>query len=435
MPLLFTPIVVHDLIHRVAGLDGPHGHWWMELVSVLALVVAPAWTGWMALRLAWRTLRERRRRGAGNPEEWRLERFVLRATLRPQLRLLLLSLLTLPAAWLLLEIPKHIINHALSDAEGDGHPGMAFLGLELGRVELLFALCASYLAVLTLGGLAKYAVNRTRGGLNERLVRRLRLAVFRRARGERSPERRAALAAVAVQEVEPIGYAGAGLVAVPLVQGGTLLISLAFLLLQDAALALAALVMLPVQLTLLPRLQRRLNAKVRERVHATRTLGGLLTAPEAGTAEHPPVLLRQMRQAEALERVRVEIADLKGRLKGLYNYTSNLTPFFFFSVGGYLVIQGRLSLGALVAALAAYKEISPALRELFDFAQGWSDARARFEEVTRALSFPGSQGWSRIPGLNAGVAVQSQRNFASLPVGSKLSLGLRLCGRRGSPFF
>ncbi len=435
MPLLFTPIVVHDLIHRVAGLDGPHGHWWMELVSVLALVVAPAWTGWMALRLAWRTLRERRRRGAGNPEEWRLERYVLRATLRPQLRLLLLSLLTLPAAWLLLEIPKHIINHALSDAEGDGHPGMAFLGLELGRVELLFALCASYLAVLTLGGLAKYAVNRTRGGLNERLVRRLRLAVFRRARGERSPERRAALAAVAVQEVEPIGYAGAGLVAVPLVQGGTLLISLAFLLLQDAALALAALVMLPVQLTLLPRLQRRLNAKVRERVHATRTLGGLLTAPEAGTAEHPPVLLRQMRQAEALERVRVEIADLKGRLKGLYNYTSNLTPFFFFSVGGYLVIQGRLSLGALVAALAAYKEISPALRELFDFAQGWSDARARFEEVTRALSFPGSQGWSRIPGLNAGVAVQSQRNFASLPVGSKLSLGLRLCGRRGSPFF
>jgi ABC-type bacteriocin/lantibiotic exporter with double-glycine peptidase domain len=225
--------------------------------------------------------------------------------------------------------------------------------------------------------------------------------------------------AVAVQEVEPIGYAGAGLVAVPFVQGGTLLTSVAFLLLQDAALALAALVMLPLQLTLLPRLQRRLNAKVRERVHATRTLGGLLTAPEAGTAEHPPVLLRQMRQAEALERVRVEIADLKGRLKGLYNYTANLTPFFFFSIGGYLVIQGRLSLGALVAALAAYKEISPALRELFDFAQGWSDARARFEEVTRALSFPDSQGWSRFPGLNAGVAGQSQRNFAPIPVGSK----------------
>ena len=83
--------------------------------------------------------------------------------------------------------------------------------------------------------------------------------------------------------------------------------------------------------------------------------------------------------------VRIDIADFKGRLKGLYNFTSNLTPFFLFSIGGYLVIQGRLSLGALVAALAAYKEIAPALRELFDFAQNWSDARARYDEVTQVL--------------------------------------------------
>ncbi|SOR30650.1 conserved membrane protein of unknown function [Methylorubrum extorquens] len=387
---MFTPAIVHDFIHRLAGLDQPHSHWWIELVAVLACIVAPAWTGWLGLRMSWRWLRGRsggsptRPTGVAVATVWRLERYVIRATLRFQLRLVLLSLLTLPAAWLLLEIPKHIINHALADADGDGPPAMTFLGLGLGRVELLFALCAGYLAVLTLGGLAKYAVARARGRLNERLVRRLRLAVVRRARGERSPERRAALAAVAVQEVEPIGYFGAGLVAVPLVQGGTLLTSIIFLLFQNVALALAALVMLPVQLTILPRLQRRLNAKVRERVHLTRSLGGFLTAPGEGCSAQ----LRQMLQAEALERVRVEIADLKGRLKGLYNFTSNLTPFFFFSVGGYLVIQGRLSLGALVAALAAYKEIAPAMRELFDFAQDWSDARARFEEVTKALGRP-----------------------------------------------
>ncbi|MFC6050532.1 multidrug ABC transporter ATPase, partial [Methylobacterium hispanicum] len=207
---------------------------------------------------------------------------------------------------------------------------------------------------------------------------------------ERSPERRATLAAVAVQEVEPIGYFGGSLVVVPLVQGGTLVTSIVFLLLQNAALALAALIMLPVQLSILPRLQGRLNAKVRQRVHATRELGALLTAPadarQAGRAAcEPSDLSRQMLQARKLEGVRIEINDLKGRLKGLYNYTSNLTPFFFFSIGGYLVVQGQLSLGALVAALAAYKEIAPAMRELFDFAQDWSDASARFEEVTKAL--------------------------------------------------
>ena len=415
---MVTPSFIHVLAHRIMGLDYPHSHWWIDLLAVLAFVVAPAWTGWLIVRagLRWAGLQRRlihpgavpprghRSRptsptAAGASDDgpgWRLERFIVRATLRFQLRLVLLSLLTLPAAWLLLEIPKHIINHAITDIHGDGHPGMTLPGLTLSRVELLFVLCAGYLAVLTLSGLAKYAVNRARGRINERLVRRLRLAIVRRTRGERSPEGRAALAAIAVQEVEPIGYFGASLVAVPLVQGGTFVTSVLFLLLQNAALALAALMMLPVQLTVLPRLQRRLNAKVRERVYATRALGGLLTAedtvhaPARTTSVPSPArgsgLLRRMQMIEELERVRVEISDLKGRLKGLYNYTSNLTPFFFFAIGGYLVVQGRLSLGALVATLAAYKEIAPALRELFDFVQNWSDATARFEEVTKALS-------------------------------------------------
>ncbi|MEG9504995.1 MAG: multidrug ABC transporter ATPase [Methylorubrum extorquens] len=409
-----TSSFIHTLAHKITGFDHPHSHWWIDLLAVLAFVLALAWTGWLIVQFCLRRMRLRRRqlnRSAAVPAHGArprlisrtltvaregaptrcLESFIVRATLRFQLRLVLLALLTLPAAWLLLEIPKHIINRAITDADGDGHPEMTILGLTIGQVELLFALCAGYLVVLSLSGLAKYAVNRARGRVNERLVRRLRLAIIRQARRERSPERRAALATIAVQEVEPIGYFGASLVAVPLVQGGTLVTSVVFLLLQNTALALAALIMLPVQLTLLPRLQRRVNAKVRERVHATRALGGLLTA--AGASHAAPIdgaarrfaLLRQMQMAENLEWVRIEINDLKGRLKGLYNYTSNLTPFFFFLIGGYLVVQERLSLGALVAALAAYKEIAPAMRELFDFAQNWSDASARFEEVTKTL--------------------------------------------------
>ncbi|MBX9910644.1 MAG: multidrug ABC transporter ATPase [Beijerinckiaceae bacterium] len=324
---------------------------------------------------------------------WRLVSFVLRATGRLQVPLVLFSLLTLPAAWFLLDIPKHIINHALADASE--HGGMTFFGFHLSRIWLLIALCASYLVVLTMSGLAKYAANRARGRINERLVRRLRLRIARRARTEKGSDRRSALAAVAVQEVEPIGYFGSSLAVVPLIHGGTLLISVLFLFLQNPALALSALIMLPVQLGLLPRLQRRLNAKVRERVYATRTLSGLLmtsTGIDAAAAERiidsrpQSALRRQALQVETLERVRIEIHDLKGRLKGLYNYTSNLTPFFFFAIGGYLVVKESLSLGALVAALAAYREIAPALRELFDFAQNWSDARARFEEVTKVLA-------------------------------------------------
>lgn len=319
---------------------------------------------------------------------WKLVLFVARATFRYQVLLVVLSLLTLPAAWFLLDIPKHIINHALASPEA--HDGMTFFGFHLPRLQLLIALCGSYLAVLTASGLVKFAATRIRGRVSERLVRRLRLQILRRSR-KTAPEARASLAAVAVQEVEPIGYFGASLFVVPLIYGGTLLTSLVFLFVQNPALALSALIMLPVQLILLPRIQNVLNAKVRERVYATRELTQLLTSGEAGAkpelkrSTNDPSLQKQTRQIAALERVRVEISDIKGRLRGLYNYTSNLTPFFFFTIGGYLVVQQRLSLGALVAAIAAYREIAPAMRELFDFVQNWSDAEARFEEVTRVL--------------------------------------------------
>ncbi len=163
--------------------------------------------------------------------------------------------------------------------------------------------------------------------------------------------------------------------------------------------------MLPVQLSILPRLQGRLNAKVRQRCMPRGSWGRSSPLPRArdrpaARRASPSDLSRQMRQARKLEGVRIEINDLKGRLKGLYNYTSNLTPFFFFSIGGYLVVQGQLSLGALVAALAAYKEIAPAMRELFDFAQAWSDANARFEEVTKALG-PAGMGITRRRGRRA----------------------------------
>ncbi len=417
---------VHQIVHRVAGLDYPHGHWILSAAAIVVFVVAPAWTIGLLGRALFRgasVARKRRARVAaviGRPitapddvrvgpqpsfetanssvassaakpvayGPWKLVLFVARATSRYQVLLVVLSLLTLPAAWFLLDIPKHIINHALASPEA--HDGMTFLGFHLPRLELLIALCGSYLAVLTASGLVKFAATRIRGRVSERLVRRLRLQILRRSR-KTAPEARARLAAVAVQEVEPIGYFGASLFVVPLIYGGTLLTSLVFLFVQNPALALSALIMLPVQLILLPRIQNVLNAKVRERVYATRELTQLLTSGEAGTkpelkrSTDDPSLQRQTRQIAALERVRVEISDIKGRLRGLYNYTSNLTPFFFFAIGGYLVVQQRLSLGALVAAIAAYREIAPAMKELFDFVQNWSDAEARFEEVTRVL--------------------------------------------------
>jgi len=66
-----------------------------------------------------------------------------------------------------------------------------------------------------------------------------------------------------------------------------------------------------------------------------------------------------------IEAIRLEIHRIKFFMKGLNNFLSTLTPFFFYLIGGYLVIEGSLTLGALVAVLAAYKDFSAPLRELF----------------------------------------------------------------------
>jgi ABC-type bacteriocin/lantibiotic exporter with double-glycine peptidase domain len=380
---------LHDLTHAALRIDYPHDHWWMALLALLLFGIVPAWSAWHLVRWIWRLLASRKilgQKALPSPNlrsDTSLERFALSFARGLQVWLVFVSALTVPITWLMLELPKHIINHALADDA----QGMVIVGLALNPIQLLVALCAGYFMAVSANALFKYLANNLRGRINERIVRRIRLDVVRSARYRRHKNERATLVAVAVQECEPIGYFGGSLLLAPLIQGGTLLVSFVFLLMQDVALALAAVMMLPVQLTILPRLQRRLNAKVRERVYATRQLSAYLSSEPTTAGSHSGLitLRRRIKLVEDLERMRIEIHDLKSRMKSLYNYLSNLTPFFFFAVGGYLVLQDRLSLGALVAALAAFREIAPALRELFDFAQAWSDARARFAEVTRVI--------------------------------------------------
>ena len=305
----------------------------------------------------------------------------MRWTLRPQTKLLVISSLVIPTTYLALEFPKHIINHVLAV----GGPKMDLFAFKLDQISLLILLCAGYLGAITLNGTIKYYANIAQGRIAERIVRRLRIAVVRAQ--ARYPARAdgPALVSVAISECEPIGYFGGSILSVPVLQGGTLLTSFAFLLMQDVLMALAAAVMLPVQIAVLPRLQSRINAVVRKRVHATRSLSATLSLSLELPSPPSSISRERLRQIKELESIRLRINEMKARLKSLYNFTSNLTPFFFFTVGGYLVIQNRLSIGALVAALAAYKEINPSLRELFGFLQAWSDARARYEEVTRTI--------------------------------------------------
>src|SRR5207302_7920034 len=86
--------------------------------------------------------------------------------------------------------------------------------------------------------------------------------------------------------------------------------------------------------------------------------------------------------------IRFEIYNRKFFVKFLFNLIGNITPFMFFLIGGYFVIKGQLSWGALVAVLAAYNELSSPWKELLDFYQNQQDVAIKYEQVVEQFQVP-----------------------------------------------
>src|SRR6185295_3611003 len=92
--------------------------------------------------------------------------------------------------------------------------------------------------------------------------------------------------------------------------------------------------------------------------------------------------------------IRFDVFKRKFFVKFLNNFLGQITPFFFYSVGGYLVIQGqgdpnKLTLGALVAVLAAYKDILAPWKELLTWYSTKEDVRIKYEQIVSQFEPPG----------------------------------------------
>jgi len=197
---------------------------------------------------------------------------IFRHTRQDQFNLVVLGLISLPVLYATLELPKRIINRAI---DGPEHTTFMF-GLNLTQTEHLFFLCAVYLAAIMTSGLLKYGLNVYKGKVGERLLRRLRLNIYYRWRAGSGTEQRSEVIPIIMQEVEPIGGVASEAFALPVFQGGTFLTILVFMFLQDPYLGAAAIALLPLQLALIPKLQRKVNVLARARMGEVRYLSGQL---------------------------------------------------------------------------------------------------------------------------------------------------------------
>jgi ABC-type multidrug transport system fused ATPase/permease subunit len=307
---------------------------------------------------------------------------ILRRTRLRQALLLAIAAVSMPTLYLTLEIPKHIVNHAIASTR----EVITIDEVSFSRVEFLVVLCLLFLASLIANGSVKYWLNVYQGRVGELLIRRLRLTVYRGWRRSGRPGGRAELIPIIVQEVEPVGgFAGEAFVT-PAFQGGRFLTLLAFMLIQDPILGGAALMMLPFQLLVVPPLQRKVNELNRSRVREVRRLGSLLGEEQKSVAAGQAPLRQMVLSIRRLQELRFRLFKNKFLMKSSINFLNNLVPFFMYLVGGYLVIKGQLSFGALVAVLAAHKDFADPLRELLLYYQIAEDVRVRYREMQRFVA-------------------------------------------------
>lgn len=300
-----------------------------------------------------------------------LDRLVLRFAPRGHGMLAAVALFTAPLLYIALEIPKWIVNGALA-RDTDAMPAL-FGGF--GAEGALLLLCLMQAAMLGALSMLKCCAGIYAANLGERFLRNLRHGLLRRWRRGRLDG--AALPPVLTQELEAIaGFAGSA-VATPVSQAVSLATVMTFLVVQDWRLAIAALALTPVQAFVVPRMQRRISKLRRARIAATRAM-----CEKIGTGHPLGSILADVHLAQDL---RFDIHRRKFAMKAVYNLVGHMTPLSYLSIGGYLVLSGDLSLGALVAALAAYREGAGPLREVFNHYIRWSDARTRYAALLDLL--------------------------------------------------
>jgi ABC-type multidrug transport system fused ATPase/permease subunit len=320
--------------------------------------------------------------------------FIRRYSWRQQLVILLMTVLSFPFLYASLELPKQIINDALGQPDGG-----TIMGYQLEQLDYLMVLCSVFLLLVLINGGFKYVINVYQGVVAERMLRRLRYMLYSQLLRFPLPQFRRVSQGELVQminaEVEPLGgYVGEAL-ATPAFQGGTLLTILTFMFMQDPVLGLAAIALYPVQIYLIPKLQRRVNELGKQRVRRARRLAEQISETTQGVRDIRANDTSQYERAVFSRHlghifdIRFKIYKLKFLIKFINNFLAQLGPFFFFSIGGYLVIQGDLTLGALVAVIGAHKDLSAPWKELLAHYQLFMDVRIKYEQVVAQFVIPG----------------------------------------------
>lgn len=342
-----------------------------------------------------------------------LLRYIWRHTCRQQLWILLVVAASMVPFFLAFDLPKQIINGPIQgngfEAPDERQPffritydlpvigrGEFFTGIDLDRQQTLMALSAVFLLLVLINGLFKFYINTYKGRLGERMLRRIRFELVDRVL--RFPPnhfkrlKSAEITSIVKDEVEPLGGFTGDAFVLPALLGGQALTTLSFIIVQNVWLGMITTGIVGIQLSIIPRMRRRVLELGRLRQLTARELSGRVSEIVDGIGAVHSNDTSNLERADIAWRlgrifsIRYDLYQWKFLVKFVNNLFAQVTPFIFYAFGGYFVLIGKLDLGQLVAVIAAYKDLPSPLKDLIDWDQARQDVQIKYATVCDQFS-------------------------------------------------
>jgi ABC-type multidrug transport system fused ATPase/permease subunit len=305
--------------------------------------------------------------------------YVWRSSASRQIVLIILAIIAAVLATAPLELQRHIINTLA------GHE----------KFERLGWLCGGYLvAALAIGGL-KYIVNIRSAGLGEFMIRSLREEVVHSSRSSANPNatpdettrhKSGALVTTISSQAETVGKFVGDCISTPIVQAGTLLSVLSYMLYTEPRLGVVVLLIAVPQFFVVPMIQRRLNVYVRERAHTLVRAGDMMVDPALHRGASAGSLGSEISKAfETIYLARLHTFKLKFGLKFLISALQSVAVFVLLFAGGIMVLNGKTEIGIVVAFISGLDRVLEPWREMIAFVRSTSAARVQFDLIEGTL--------------------------------------------------
>ncbi|SKA09704.1 ABC transporter transmembrane region [Enhydrobacter aerosaccus] len=256
---------------------------------------------------------------------------------------------------------------------------------EKGSFDNVLWLALGYAGVALADQILKLLLNVYRGWVAENSVRSLRRKLIDADIGSavaaHSPVDVGVEIAMILEEAEPIGGFVALALSQPLLQVGILVSVVGYMFALQPYLALMGMAFFVPQVVFVPAMQRAINRRASRRILTKREISGTIVEGQNDATQE------EVTGIQRIFSLNMAIYWLKYVMYLLMNLMHHLSVAAALCVGGWLVLQGRIEIGTVVAIVGGLAKLNDPWGDLIDWGRELSVVRVKYRLFSEAANW------------------------------------------------